>query len=85
MTISEETSGGDSNGVSVVIGKGENPDACDVHGEISVAIVKLVLAMVELVMRIDRRTPDRETRVGSSAGSVSCFLEQETFTPQKYW
>ena len=21
----------------------------------------------------------------SSAGSVCCFLEQETFTPQKYW
>ena len=27
----------------------------------------------------------RETRVRSSAGSVCCFLEQETFTPQKYW
>ena len=26
---------------------------------------------------------DRETRVRSSAGSVCCFLEQETFTPQK--
>ena len=26
----------------------------------------------------------RETRVRSSAGSVCCFLEQETFTPQKY-
>ena len=24
-------------------------------------------------------------RVRSSAGSVCCFLEQETFTPQKYW
>ena len=33
----------------------------------------------------ERRTPDRETRVRSSAGSVCCFLEQETFTPQKYW
>ena len=31
----------------------------------------------------ERRTPDRETRVRSSAGSVCCFLEQETFTPQK--
>ena len=29
------------------------------------------------------RTPDRETRVRSSAGSVCCFLEQETFTPPK--
>ena len=27
--------------------------------------------------------PDRETRVRFSAGSVCCFLEQETFTPQK--
>ena len=34
---------------------------------------------------LERRTPDRETRVRSSAGSVCCFLEQETFTPQKYW
>ena len=32
-----------------------------------------------------RLTPNRETRVRSSAGSVCCFLEQETFTPQKYW
>ena len=32
---------------------------------------------------LERRTPDRETRVRSSAGSVCCFLEQETFTPQK--
>ena len=31
----------------------------------------------------ERRTPDRETRVRSSAGVVCCFLEQETFTPQK--
>ena len=34
---------------------------------------------------LERRTPDRETRVRSSIGSVCCFLEQETFTPQKYW
>ena len=34
---------------------------------------------------LERRNPDRETRVRSSAGSVCCFLEQETFTPQKYW
>ena len=34
---------------------------------------------------LERRTPDRETRVRSSAGSVCCFLEQETFTIQKYW
>ena len=26
-----------------------------------------------------------ETRVRSLAESVCCFLEQETFTPQKYW
>ena len=32
---------------------------------------------------LERRTPDRETRVRSSAGSVYCFLEQETFTPPK--
>ena len=32
---------------------------------------------------LERRTPDRETRVRSSAGSVCCFLEQETLTPQK--
>ena len=32
---------------------------------------------------LERRTPDRETRVRSSAGSVCCLLEQETFTPQK--
>ena len=31
---------------------------------------------------VERRTLDRETRVRSSAGSVCCFLEQETFTPQ---
>ena len=31
------------------------------------------------------RTPDRETQVRSSAGSVCCFLEQEKFTPQNYW
>ena len=34
-------------------------------------------------MNLERRTPDQETRVRSSAGSVCCFLEQETFTPQK--
>ena len=34
---------------------------------------------------ISHRHPNRETRVGSSAGSVCCFLEQETFTPHKYW
>ena len=38
-----------------------------------------------LALWLERRTPDRETRVRSSAGSVCCFLEQETFTPQKYW
>ena len=34
-------------------------------------------------LMVRRRTPDRDTRVRSSAGSVCCFLEQETFTPQK--
>ena len=38
-----------------------------------------------LALWLERWTPDRETRVRSSAGSVCCFLEQETFTPQKYW
>ena len=36
-----------------------------------------------LTLMLERRTPDREPRVRSSAGSVCCFLEQETFTPQK--
>ena len=36
-----------------------------------------------LALWLERRTPDRETRVRSSAGSVCCFLKQETFTPQK--
>ena len=31
----------------------------------------------------ERLSPDRETRVRSSAGWVCRFLEQETFTPQK--
>ena len=38
-----------------------------------------------LALWLERRTPDRETRVRSSASSVCCFLEQDTFTPQKYW
>ena len=38
-----------------------------------------------MALLLEPWTPDRETRVRSSAGSVCCFLEQETFTPQKYW
>ena len=38
-----------------------------------------------LALWLERWTPDQETRVRSSAGSVCCFLEQETFTSQKYW
>ena len=38
---------------------------------------------LEILSYNQYRTPDRETRVRSSAGSVCCFLEQETFTPQK--
>ena len=34
-----------------------------------------------LAQWLERRTPDRETRVRSSRGQVCCFLEQETFTP----
>ena len=37
-----------------------------------------------LMVRLERWTPNRETWVRTSAGSVCCFLEQETFTPQKY-
>ena len=33
-------------------------------------------------MWLERQTPDRETRVRSSAGSVCCFLEQEIYSPK---
>ena len=45
----------------------------------------LDLAESALAYWLERRTPNRETWVRSSAGSVCCFLEQETFTPQKNW
>ena len=45
--------------------------------------VKLILISIFGWGNLD--TAQEIIRVRFSAGSVCCFLEQETFTPQKYW
>ena len=34
---------------------------------------------------LQNKKKEKKNLVRFSAGSVCCFLEQETFTPQKYW